>query len=151
MLSYLKNKSWSFIFWRDYFTMSTSKNFISSEVKDTYEKLLSNDFIKNALNYIKTDHDQTVEEQIEMTEIPAPPFKEQKRAEDYMKRLKDLHLEDVKMDKEGNVYGIRKGTEDGPKIFISAHLDTVFPEGTDTTVKEKDGVLHAPGVGDDTR
>jgi len=34
---------------------------------------------------------------------------------------------------------------------VSAHLDTVFAEGTDVTVKEKDGVILAPGIGDDSR
>ena len=34
---------------------------------------------------------------------------------------------------------------------ISAHLDTVFPAGTDVKVKERDGKLYAPGISDDTR
>ena len=46
---------------------------------------------------------------------------------------------------------MRKGTAPGPKLVVSAHLDTVFPEGTDVSVKEKDGMLLAPGIGDDSR
>src|SRR5258708_9343634 len=38
-----------------------------------------------------------------------------------------------------------------PKLVVSAHLDTVFPEGTDVAVKEKGGVILAPGIGDDSR
>ena len=57
----------------------------------------------------------------------------------------------MRIDAEGNVIGLRKGSGGGPKLVVSAHLDTVFPEGTDLTIKEKDGKLYAPGIGDDTR
>ena len=120
-------------------------------MKEAFDELLNETTIQQALAFIEQDHQRTIEEQIALTEIPAPPFKEQQRAENFMKRLMDLGLEDVRMDEEGNVYGLRKGQGRGPKIFVSAHLDTVFPEGTDTTVHNKEGVLHAPGIGDDTR
>ena len=55
------------------------------------------------------------------------------------------------IDAEGNVVGVRKGTGNGPKMVISAHLDTVFPSGTDVKVKERDGKLYAPGISDNTR
>src|SRR4051794_3588030 len=45
----------------------------------------------------------------------------------------------------------RKGTSGRPKLVVSAHLDTVFPEGTDVSVKERDGTTLAPGIGDDAR
>ncbi|WKA55932.1 M20/M25/M40 family metallo-hydrolase [Planococcus shixiaomingii] len=121
------------------------------EVKAVYEALLKNKSVKKALEFIHADHDNTVVEQVAMTEIPAPPFKEQRRAEDFKRRLQKLGLEDVQMDAEGNVYGIRRGNGQGPRVFVSAHLDTVFPEGTDIKVREEDGVLYAPGIGDDTR
>ncbi|WP_249871706.1 M20/M25/M40 family metallo-hydrolase [Oceanobacillus saliphilus] len=120
-------------------------------VKETYKKLMDDERIKYAFEMMKSDHEKTVADQITITEIPAPPFKESTRAEYYRQRLIDLDLEDVQMDAEGNVFGIIPGTGTGPKLFVSAHLDTVFPEGTDTTVKEKDGILYAPGIGDDTR
>ncbi|WP_185960084.1 M20/M25/M40 family metallo-hydrolase [Planococcus soli] len=117
----------------------------------TFDQLVNEPTIQQALAFIEQDHPRTIEEQIALTEIPAPPFKEQRRAENFMERLKGLGLTDVRMDAEGNVYGLRKGQGKGPKIFVSAHLDTVFPEGTDTTVHQKEGILHAPGIGDDTR
>jgi tripeptide aminopeptidase len=49
------------------------------------------------------------------------------------------------------VVALRKGGGKGPKLVVSAHLDTVFPENTDVTVRETDGVLRAPGIGDDAR
>ncbi|MUK87569.1 M20/M25/M40 family metallo-hydrolase [Ornithinibacillus sp. L9] len=123
----------------------------NSSVSSTYQRLMDNQMIRETLVFIESDHDRTVAEQIAITEIEAPPFKEKTRAEDFKKRLEDLGLSDVRMDDEGNVYGIRYGTGKGPKVFISAHLDTVFPEGTDVSVTEKDGILYAPGISDDTR
>lgn len=123
----------------------------AATVKEAFDELLNDTAIQQALAFIEQDHQRTIEEQIALTEIPAPPFKEQRRAQNFMERLKDLGLEDVRMDNEGNAYGLRKGQGQGPKIFVSAHLDTVFPEGTDTTVHDREGVLHAPGIGDDTR
>lgn len=36
-------------------------------------------------------------------------------------------------------------------LLVEAHLDTVFPKGSVREVVEKDGVLYAPGIVDDTR
>ena len=128
-----------------------TQNKHETAVKQSFTSLVENEAVTKALDFIEKDHDRTIEEQIALTEIPAPPFKEQKRAEDYMRRLRELGLEDVQMDEEGNVFGLRRGKGQGPKIFVSAHLDTVFPEGTDTTVRKDNGILYAPGIGDDTR
>jgi acetylornithine deacetylase/succinyl-diaminopimelate desuccinylase-like protein len=49
--------------------------------------------------------------------------------------LKAHGLSDVEIDAEGNAIGVRKGTGGGPLVVVSAHLDTVFPEGTDVKVK----------------
>jgi len=45
---------------------------------------------------------------------------------------------------------LRKGGGKG-LLVVNAHLDTVFPEGTDVKVKRQGTRLSAPGVGDDTR
>src|SRR5690625_5061242 len=117
----------------------------NDQLTSLYSSLLEQAIVQKTLNFIKKDHEQTVEDQIDITEIPAQTLQEHRRAEDYLQRIKELQLENVTRDDEGNVYGIRKGSKDGTTIFVSAHLDTVFPEGTDTTVKEKNGVLYAPG------
>jgi tripeptide aminopeptidase len=112
---------------------------------------------KAAAAFIEQDQDQFVRDLIALTEIPAPPFKEQKRAAAFMQMLKRDGLGDVEMDAEGNVMGIRPGigaaASAAPRgmLVLSAHLDTVFPEGTDVKVKREGTVLRAPGVGDDTR
>lgn len=113
--------------------------------------VLSNSRVMAALDAIKADDARTLKEQIRITEIPAPPFKENLRGNYILSRFQELGFKDAVMDAEGNVTARRKGTAGTPKLVISAHQDTVFPEGTDVTVKEKDGVYLAPGIGDDAR
>ncbi len=124
---------------------------LSDNTKAVYEKLMATPAVKKGLDFLFADDANTLAEQIEICQIPAPPFKEEVRAAEYMKRLAALGLKDVQKDAEGNVFGILPGTGNGPKLLVCAHLDTVFPEGTDVTVKVKDGRYSAPGIGDDTR
>ena len=88
---------------------------------------------------------------VELTEIPAPPFEEQARAIRFAELLGAAGLSDVVIDDVGNVLGRRPGTGGGPTVALVAHLDTVFPEGTDVTVSHRGERLYAPGIGDDTR
>jgi acetylornithine deacetylase/succinyl-diaminopimelate desuccinylase-like protein len=116
------------------------------------QAILASPKVIKALEDIKADDDQAFAEQKRITEIPAPPYKEKLRAEYFLKRFVELGFKDASIDAEGNVVALRKGSGGGrPKLVVSAHLDTVFPEGTDVTVKEKDGVILAPGIGDDSR
>jgi tripeptide aminopeptidase len=116
------------------------------------QALLANQKVVKTLDDLKSDDARALEEQKRITEIPAPPFKEKVRAEYYLKRMQELGFKDASIDAEGNVIALRKGTGGGrPKLVVSAHLDTVFPEEVDVTVKEKDGVINAPGIGDDSR
>lgn len=98
------------------------------------------------------DYDRIVSELITITEIPAPPFGEQARGAYFAQQFKVLGLAEVATDAEGNVTGLRRGTAaaGGPLVVISAHLDTVFPKGTDVKVRREGNTLSAPGVGDDT-
>jgi tripeptide aminopeptidase len=107
--------------------------------------------VKEALAYLERTEPRTVEEQISLCEIPAPPFKEAARAAEFRRRLEALGLKDVRIDAEGNVIGERPGEPGGPTVVISGHLDTVFPEGTDVKVRREGTVLRAPGIGDDCR
>jgi tripeptide aminopeptidase len=108
---------------------------------------------KQATAFIESDQDRFVRELIALTEIPAPPFKEAARAKAFMSMLAQHGLADVEMDAEGNVMGLRRGSGGGTPglLVLSAHLDTVFPEGTDVKVKRAGTRLSAPGVGDNTR
>ena len=111
----------------------------------------SNRKVRAALDIIKADNAWTMQQQIELTQIPAPPFKESARAAEYKKRLQALGLTNVRIDSVGNVIAERKGVGAGPTVLIQGHLDTVFPEGTDVTVKRDGDKLRAPGIGDDDR
>ncbi len=113
--------------------------------------VLSDPGFKLAEDFVDKDHDRLVREIIQITETPAPPFKEEKRARLFADLLKQSGLSDVEIDAEGNVIGVRKGTRNGPMIAIAAHLDTVFPEGTNVKVRRQGMRLFAPGIGDDSR
>jgi len=104
-----------------------------------------------AEDFVAQDHDRFVREIIQITEIEAPPFKEARRAKAFMEMLRQSGLTNVEIDAEGNVIGTRKGSGTGPTIAIAAHLDTVFPEGTNVKVRREGTKLYAPGVGDDSR
>jgi tripeptide aminopeptidase len=117
----------------------------ASAVETTFQAILANPKVIKTLEDIKADDDTALAEQKRITEIPAPPYKETVRAEYYLKRFQELGLKDASIDTEGNVIGLRKGSGGGrPKLVVSAHLDTVFPEGADVSVKEKDDVILAP-------
>jgi di/tripeptidase len=104
-----------------------------------------------AMAALDRDHDRLVAEIIQLTEVPAPPFKEDARAAVYLEMLRRHGLTNVERDAEGNVMGVRRGLGKAPLIAIAAHLDTVFPEGTDVKVRREGTRLSAPGIGDDTR
>jgi|TARA_B100000470_G_scaffold144993_1_gene112539 acetylornithine deacetylase/succinyl-diaminopimelate desuccinylase-like protein len=105
---------------------------------------------QEALRHLDEEYDRFVEELVQLTEIPAPPFGEEVRASTYMAMLRDAGLTNVEMDQIGNVMGLRPGTGEAPLLAVAAHLDTVFPEGTEVEVRREGNRLRAPGIGDDT-
>jgi tripeptide aminopeptidase len=107
--------------------------------------------VRAALEIIKADNAWSLQQQVELTEIPAPPFKETVRGLEYKRRLEAIGFKNVRIDSVGNVIAERKGTGTGPTVVIAGHLDTVFPEGTDVKVKHDGAKLEAPGIGDDGR
>jgi len=90
-----------------------------------------------------------VDDIVRLTEIPAPPFGEEARGEAFQQLLLEAGLADVERDDEGNVMGLWRGGG-GPLLVVSAHLDTVFPAGTDLSVNRSGTRLAAPGIGDDS-
>jgi tripeptide aminopeptidase len=123
----------------------------TSNVETACATLLANPGVATMLEGLKADAARTLAEQRSLAEIASPPFKEQRRAEYFLKRFRELGLADAAVDPEGNVIGRRAGCGNGPKLLVCAHLDSVFPEGTDVTVTERDGALHGPGIGDNAR
>lgn len=106
--------------------------------------------VESMLATLKSDNAWTLSQQRSICEIPAPPFKETARAAEFKNRLEALGLR-ARTDAVGNVIAERPGSGRGPTIVLAGHLDTVFPEGTDVRVREENGRLKAPGIGDNCR
>ncbi|MBQ4580926.1 MAG: M20/M25/M40 family metallo-hydrolase [Clostridia bacterium] len=124
---------------------------VSNEAKAALEALLSNDKVARAVAFAEADQPRCLEEHIRLTEIEAPTYHEQARAEAFAELLRGEGLENVHIGKGGNVIGTLKGAAPGKAVLVDAHLDTVFPFGSVTKVREENGVLYAPGICDDTR
>ncbi|MBO5658412.1 MAG: M20/M25/M40 family metallo-hydrolase [Duodenibacillus sp.] len=124
---------------------------IQAHVQAAADVLNANPIVQECLQALKRDEKVTLADQIAITEIEAPPFHEEVRGKDLMRRFQELGLTDVTMDPEGNVIAVRPGVGNGPRLVLAAHQDTVFPAGTDVKVREIDGVYHAPGISDDAR
>ena len=107
--------------------------------------------VKAAIDAAKATEAQTIADQIRFCEIPAPTFKEEVRGQELKRAFTQLGLQNVRVDKVGNVLGDYPGAAPRPRVVIAAHLDTVFPEGTDVKVKREGNVLKGPGIGDDCR
>ena len=107
--------------------------------------------VQAALTTLERENSWTLDQQITLCEIPAPPFKEAARGVYFRQQLMALGLEKVRVDGEGNVIGELRGSGTGPTVVLSGHLDTVFPEGTDVKVTRDGTMLRGPGIGDDCR
>ena len=111
---------------------------------------LTDPSIQRAMEAMRTQQAWTLDQQVSICEIPAPPFKEQRRAEEFQRRLIALGYADARIDTEGNVI-TQIGGRDGPTVMIAGHLDTVFPEGTDVRTTRSSDRIAGPGIGDDCR
>jgi acetylornithine deacetylase/succinyl-diaminopimelate desuccinylase-like protein len=96
------------------------------------------------------DGSAIVETAIAIQQIPAPTFDEARRGADVAERMRALGLADVRVDAVGNVYGRRPGRSGGPGLLIAAHLDTVFPAGTDLAIRRAGARIYGPGLGDNS-
>ncbi|MCB1648531.1 MAG: M20/M25/M40 family metallo-hydrolase [Pseudomonadales bacterium] len=124
---------------------------VDAHVEEVFQTLHSDSRVSNGLRLLQENEAETLAEQVRLTEIPAPPFREDARAQYYLQQMRQRGLADAYIDTEGNVIGLRKGSGDGPLFVIAAHLDTVFPPDTDVRVERRDGRYYAPGIGDDGR
>jgi len=124
---------------------------IDKKYSKQIDQLAKSKKIKASFDYIVDLETFTHDNLIELTEIAAPPFKEQKRAERFAEKIREIGLDSVWIDGEGNVLGLLKGLVGNKTVALDAHLDTVFPEGTDVTTRIINDTIYAPGIGDDTR
>lgn len=115
------------------------------------EEILGCKAVQEALKFLEEDDERTLQETLEMCQIPAPSYQEEKKAEYVFHKMQEAGLEDVHIDAVGNVLGTRKGAGNGPRIVLAGHTDTVFPMETDLTLKQEGNRYSCPGIGDDTR
>ncbi|MCZ6522145.1 MAG: M20/M25/M40 family metallo-hydrolase [Bacteroidetes bacterium] len=143
------------------YALITNVKVLGQDVQDTYvadveytkeiNKLLRNKKIKSAFELVDIMDPRSMRDLVYLTEIPAPPFMEGIRAVAFRDLLSEAGIDSVWIDEVGNVIGLKYGTNGERNVVLDAHLDTVFPEGTDVTIKFKGDTLMAPGIGDDTR
>jgi tripeptide aminopeptidase len=121
--------------------------FIQNFTRKTAAAALQDDArVAHVLEFLRADASATTDEQVRITEIPAPPFHESARAA-YMKKLLSAAGLRVEIDGTGNVIGEYAGTSQDI-VMLAAHMDTVFPAGTNVSVKREGGRLLAPGISD---
>jgi acetylornithine deacetylase/succinyl-diaminopimelate desuccinylase-like protein len=93
---------------------------------------------------------QVIELAIQIQQVPAPTFGEQKRAEFVQGLFLAEELKDVCIDKTGNVFARLHGNGSGKPVIVSAHLDTVFPMDVNLQVTRGMELIHGPGLGDNS-
>lgn len=114
-------------------------------------RLMQDAAVKTALDRVKRDEGQVIDEQVRLCEIPAPPFQEAARGEALRRAFVAAGLKNVRVDAVGNVLGDRPGLAPRPRLVFTAHLDTVFPESTKVQTSREGSVIKGPGIGDNCR
>ncbi|MFN7932762.1 MAG: M20/M25/M40 family metallo-hydrolase [Bryobacteraceae bacterium] len=123
---------------------------LSAQAFFAQDAILQRPEVRKALDYLKAHHEEHLDNQIRIAEIPAPTFQEAQRARYMEKEFRRVGLKDVEIDKQGNVLGWRPGKS--PKaLVVAAHLDISFAPGVNTKVRKEGKRLLAPGIGDDSR
>jgi tripeptide aminopeptidase len=110
-------------------------------------RLTENARVRTALDWLGDNLSWVNDTQVRLTEIPAPPFQEGARAAAVSEILEEAGLS-VHTDKIGNVIGELRGTNENEVVLLSAHLDTVFPAGTNVKVHRDGSRMMAPGISD---
>jgi len=110
-------------------------------------RFTENSQVRAALDWFHSNLSWINDEQARLTEIPAPPFQEGPRGEAVRKVLAESGVT-TGMDKVGNVIGELPGTVESEIVLVTAHLDTVFPSGTNVKVRHEGSRILAPGISD---
>jgi tripeptide aminopeptidase len=106
--------------------------------------------VRRAFRFFEEQSESINEDHARICSVPAPPFGEGARAEALRARFVECGLREAHIDEVGNCVAFRRGRAERPLLVVSAHLDTVFPAGTDCAVRsESSGRMSAPGIADD--
>lgn len=118
---------------------------------DEITDLISQPAVRAALDSVKAGESEVIRDQIRICQVAAPPFHETVRAAAMKTSFERAGLANVRVDRAGNVLGERAAVAARPHVVVAAHLDTVFPEGTDVRVTREGSRLRGAGIGDDCR
>ncbi|MCA1556019.1 MAG: M20/M25/M40 family metallo-hydrolase, partial [Acidobacteria bacterium] len=117
--------------------------------EEAVRELLASERVRRAFRLFETESERINEEHAAICAVPAPPFGEAERAEYLRAKFVACGLSDAGIDAAGNCVAWRRGQSERPLLVVSAHLDTVFPPGTDFTVRRDGARMRAPGIADD--
>jgi acetylornithine deacetylase/succinyl-diaminopimelate desuccinylase-like protein len=118
--------------------------------EDAVRGVAASECVRRAFRFFEEQAEGVNADHARLCSVPAPPFGERERAEALRARLVECGLGDAHLDAVGNCVALRRGRAERPLLVVSAHLDTVFPAGTDFNVKrDASGRMFAPGIADD--
>ncbi len=131
------------------FSLSESQS--SRSAKQQVARIAELRRVHEAFAWFRSHSRQMEELQLQVTSIAAPPWGEAPRSDWLKARFDELSLSDVHQDEIGNVFAVRPGSDpNAPYIALSAHLDTVFPAGTEISVRRDGDKLYGPGISDNS-
>ena len=111
--------------------------------------------VHRAFHWLHLHQPQVRQWLLEIVSIPAPTFFERARAEAVCRIFNTLGFAEAHLDHAGNVLALLPAAADSvtigsesPVLLISAHLDTVFPAGTDCVPRQDGSRIFAPGACD---
>lgn len=119
-------------------------------MKETVQKLYASEKVQKAMRFIEQDADHVLEQQIELTLIPAYSNHEKQKADRFREMIEEMGYETVQ-DEVFNTFAVIPGPENSPVVMVSAHLDTVFPMDTELKLRRDGSRICIPGICDDTR
>lgn len=112
----------------------------------SFEEIL--DKLDGYVEYIAKLKDIFLANLVMLNEIPAPTFKEEERRNFILDRFTDYELQNCSVDEKSNALAVIPGKTGEGNILLCAHMDTIFPEKTDTTVSIQPNLVTGPGVAD---
>jgi tripeptide aminopeptidase len=119
---------------------------VPAQIPARLERVARDPRVARALAWLHSHENWITEQQIRLTEIPAPPFGEERRARALAELLGECGWQGA-IDDVGNVVAESGGGE-GRVVLLSAHLDTALaPEGP-VRVRREGSRLWAPGISD---
>lgn len=124
---------------------------MGASMMNRIESIASDARVQALLGRLMEQADAVMDTAVAIQQIPAPTFDEAARAQFIQSQFETIGLYDVTQDDLHNVYGRLPAVQPSRRpVILSAHTDTVFPAGTDLTVRRNGRILAGPGLGDNS-